>query len=297
MLNFLRKPGWKTWLAVVGAIGAAGLFLWLNTSTPRLALFWVFGLGLGFVLQRSRFCFVSAVSNCFVFKDTRLLEGITMGLFVATIGFGVIMFRIMPEPGPGFIRSGALVTPFGWHLVLGGAMFGLGMMLAGGCIVGNLYRIGEGAVASVVAFAGILAGMGILQFNWPWWWKNYVGKQSAIWLPAEIGWFWSIALTLGVIAIIYIILRIVRGRSAPAESVPCEAVPPWPARVSGWFRAMFKTAWPLAAGGIVLGIINVLMYRVVDRPWTVTGEIMTWSQGLFDILHIPPPPMGAVPGT
>jgi hypothetical protein len=175
MSKILSKPGWKTCAAILGCAGAVAVFLWLNTSLPRLALFWVFGLALGFVLQRSRFCFVSAVSNCFVFKDTRLLEGIMGGLFIATIGFAAIM-RGIPA---GTIPDGAVVTPFGWHLLLGGVMFGLGMMLSGGCIVGNLYRIGEGALASVVAFIGILAGMGMLQFNWPWWWNGYISKLPA----------------------------------------------------------------------------------------------------------------------
>ncbi len=297
MFNFLSKLSWKSWAAVLGIIGAAAVFFWLNSWVPRIALFWLFGLGLGFVLQRSRFCWVSAVSNCFLFKDTRLLEGVMGGLFIATIGFAAYMYRLMPDPGPGILRYDVIVSPFGWHLLLGGAMFGFGMMLSGGCIVGNLYRIGEGAMSAVVAFAGILAGMGILQFTWPWWWDNYIGKQSALWLPVELGWVGALALTLGIISVLYVILRVVRGRSERTPSEQCEKTPPWPARIAGWARAVFKTAWPLAAGGVVLGLINVAMYWAVDHPWTVTGEIMSWSQGLFEILRIPPPPIGAVPGT
>lgn len=287
---------WKLGAAVAGLLGVAAVFTWLNTSFSRLALFWLFGLAIGFVLQRARFCFVSAVSNCFLFRDTRLLEGVMAGLFIATIGFSAIMYQMMPEPGPGFIRSGALVTPFGWHLLLGGVMFGFGMLLAGGCIVGNLYKIGEGAVSAVVAFVGILAGMGILQFTWPWWWNNYIGKQSAIWLPAEIGWPGAIGLTLGIIVILYLILRLVRGKGQP-KPVLAAARLPWSSKLAGFGRAIFKQAWPLALGGVILGLLNVAMYLAVDRPWTITGEVMSWAQGLFNLVHIPPPPLEAVPGT
>jgi len=112
-----KKLNWRPWLGAAAIAGVLGVFLWLNAGYPRLALFWVFGLALGFVLQRSRFCFVSAVSNCVLFRDTRLLEGILGGLFVAVIGFAAVMYPQMPEPGPGFLRNSALmVSPFGWHL-------------------------------------------------------------------------------------------------------------------------------------------------------------------------------------
>jgi len=32
------------------------------------------------------------------------------------------------------------------------------MVLAGGCVVGTLYKMGSGSVASAVAFVGLLAG-------------------------------------------------------------------------------------------------------------------------------------------
>jgi uncharacterized protein len=298
MSSFVHRVTWKTWAAALGIAVAIAVFVWLNQTLPRLALFWVFGVALGFVLQRSRFCFVSGISNCFLFKDTRQLEGVMVGLFLATIGFAAVMNYVPAVSGGGVgIAAGAVATPFGWHLLLAGAMFGFGMMLAGGCIMGNLYRIGEGAVSALIVFIGVMAGMGILQFTWPWWWNNYISKLSSVWLPDKIGWAGAIALTLGVIIALYVILRIVRGRSEHTQIESCENTPAWPSRITRWGRAIFKTGWPLAAGGIVLALINIVMYWTLNRPWTVTGELMTWAQGLFDTLHLPPPPVGAVPGS
>ena len=42
----------------------------------------------------------------------------------------------------------AHVTPANGHLLLGGFSFGLGMVLAGGCISGQLYRLGEGSLVA-----------------------------------------------------------------------------------------------------------------------------------------------------
>ncbi len=284
---------WKLWTGLAGIAGARAVFLWLNSSLPRLALFWLFGLLLGFVLQRSRFCFVSAISNCVLFRETKLLEGVLGGLFIATIGFAFVMHRMVPDPSSGVFPITAVVSPFGWHLALGGTMFGFGMLLAGGCIVGNMYRIGEGGLPALAAFLGVMLGMGALQFTWPWW-RGYIEGLPHIWLPAQLGWFGAVGLTLLVIAVLFIVVRALR---AKAPLAPRTAPPTLAGTFARMADSFLGKAWPLVLGGVLLALINVLMFQVVDRPWTVTGELMSWAQGLFNIIHLPPPPFDAVPGT
>ena len=53
------------------------------------------------------------------------------------------------------------VPPFWWAAnIAGGLMFGVGMVLAGGCSSGTCYRVGEGMAGSVLALTGF--GLGIL---------------------------------------------------------------------------------------------------------------------------------------
>ena len=287
---------YKLWIGFAALFGAICVFFSLNARTPRLALFWVFGLAFGFVVQRSRFCFVSAISNFFIFKDRRLLVGILTGLFIATIGFTVIMHSQVSDPSTG-IPATAYVAPFGWHLVLAGLIFGLGMMLAGGCILGTLYRIGEGALASLIALLGIVIGMGILQHNWPWWWNSYISRLPNVWLPAHVGWIAAVGLTL--VSILLLLKLVTSG----------EAIRPVPqqekmiinksagTRLKSLVRSIFVQGWPLATGGIVLGLGNILLYQTAQRPWGITGEVMRWSQNVMQTIHIPAPPVGNVPGT
>jgi len=283
---------------LLGLAIAVVVYFLLNTVSLRISLFWVFGLGLGVVLQRSRFCLVSTIKSCLIIRDTSRLEGMMIGLFIATIGFTAIMARMMPDPGPGFIRSAVVVSPFGWHLMLGGILFGAGAMLCGGCVVGHLYRLGEGSGSSAMAFIGILVGMGALQFNWPWWWNNYISRQAAVWLPAKMGWTAAVGMTLAVITVLYFFLRcIVRKPVSPESAEVCLCSLPQKRRLPERKIAIFKAAWSPAAGWVMLGIINVLMYLTLERPWTVTGEIMSWAQGVCVLLRIPVPPLQAVPGT
>ena len=131
----------------VAAAAAAFVILVGTASSDRVsAVFWLFGLAFGFVLQRSRFCFASAFRDLFLLGDARVMKGIIAGLAVATAGFAVVMARMLPEVGFGSLPPGATVLPLGLHTLLGGVLFGIGMVLAGGCTSGSLYRAGEGYV-------------------------------------------------------------------------------------------------------------------------------------------------------
>ena len=67
----------------------------------------------------------------------------------------------MPEPSFGAIAAGAHVVPLGLNLAVGGLLFGIGMVIAGGCVSGTLYRIGEGYLASWASLLGILLGLSL----------------------------------------------------------------------------------------------------------------------------------------
>ncbi len=284
-----RALNWKPWAGLAALAGAVLVFFLLRPAYPRLALFWVFGLLFGYVLQRSRFCFVSAVSNFAFLRDTRLIEGILGGLALMTVGFAFIMHAEVPDPASGAIPATAFVAPFGWHLVLAGVLFGVGMLLAGGCILSNLYRVGEGAVASLVAFVGILAGFAILQHNYPWWWSHYISARPQVWLPASLGWPGAVAVTLAVLALAYLAVRHFR---APQ---PAKTARPFAFRAG--LRALFTKAWPLALGGLLLAALNVLLYWQTQRPWGISGEVMRWAQLVQASVHLPAPPTTTVPGT
>ena len=258
-------------------------------ATPRLATFWVLGLIFGFVVQRSRFCFVSAISNFALFGDNRLVKGILIGLLISTIGFSAIM---LPGGSSTIIPSGAHVSPFGWHLVLAGLLFGFGMMLAGGCLLSTLYRLGEGALSSFVVLFGVLFGMSIFQLTSnPW--NKYILERVPFWMPQHFGWILSIIITTTVITLLILIVFI---KSPRIKRIATEKK-----RFSDELKqapkAVFVNAWSLTLGGILFGLFNILMFAVVQRPFGITGELMRWANIIMGALRIPTPPLGGIPGT
>jgi hypothetical protein len=66
------------------------------------------------------------------------------------------------------IETYPYIKDAGLFTALGGVIFGIGMVLAGGCASGTLYRIGEGYVTSLVALVGMLLGIAVFGESYSW---------------------------------------------------------------------------------------------------------------------------------
>jgi len=53
--------------------------------------------------------------------------------------------------------------------LLGGLLFGIGMVLAGGCVVGTLYKLGSVSFPALLALAGLVGGSTLYAFFHPTW--------------------------------------------------------------------------------------------------------------------------------
>ena len=106
------------------------------------------GVLFGFVLQRGRFCMVSAFRDPLVMKEYNLLKAVAIAIAVEMIGFLILVgLNVIPALNP---------KPFNYVAnIVGGLVFGVGAAFAGGCASGTSYRIGEGMVGSFVAMLGL----------------------------------------------------------------------------------------------------------------------------------------------
>jgi uncharacterized membrane protein YedE/YeeE len=111
------------------------------------------GLVAGFVMHRADFCVAAAFRDLFLFRDGFLLRQMVLlvAVSMALFEFGRLVGLIANQPFP------LLGVPTLANLA-GGFVFGVGMVLAGGCVVGSLYKLGAGSLASGLAVAGMIAG-------------------------------------------------------------------------------------------------------------------------------------------
>ena len=103
----------------------------------------------GAIAQRSHFCTMGAVSDIVTMGDWTRMRMWGMAAGVAMIGFAVLVATRQIDPAKTLYASSRLI----WlSALVGGAMFGFGMVLASGCGSKTLVRVGGGSLKSVVVF-------------------------------------------------------------------------------------------------------------------------------------------------
>ncbi|TKX64964.1 YeeE/YedE family protein [Halorubrum sp. GN12_10-3_MGM] len=117
------------------------------------------GLAFGILLQKARFCFVSAFRDFVAFKDTRVLKGLLAGIAVMTVFWSL-------QATFGYFR-GFWTPAWGLGSLFGGFVFGLGMTLAGGCASGTLYRAGQGYLQFWLVLLFMFVGYVLFAFAFP----------------------------------------------------------------------------------------------------------------------------------
>lgn len=144
------------------------------------------GLGAGAVMHRSDYCLAGMFRDLFLFRRTDklrtlvLLVAVTMLLFEAARLLGLLP----AYPFPLFYAPTAAN-------VVGGLVFGVGMVLAGGCVVGTLYRMGAGSLLSATAFGGMIVGSGLYAEFHPAWAafiRATTPVPDKVTLPQFLGW-------------------------------------------------------------------------------------------------------------
>ncbi len=197
------------------------------------------GVLFGFILQRGRFCMNSAFRDAILLKDNVLLKTVFAALLVELVGFA-----LMDAVGAIAINP----KPFWWGAnLLGSFIFGIGMVLAGGCASGITYRTGEGMVGSMTAVlglatAGFFTAAGFLK-------PFKANLQAATTVSGADG----NALTLhGILGMDYTTLALIIAVIAIAvwyfvaksKNEECEADPGW-----GWLNT-----------GILVGLVGILAF-------------------------------------
>ena len=166
------------WLYGRSGFGARGLFL-------------LFGAVFGVVFQRSRFCLVRAFREPFMTGAADHTRAAALSIVVSMLGFAILKFTDLKDKGDWVFPSA------GAGALLGGLLFGVGMVLAGGCGAGSIWRAGEGQVKLWVALgtfalAASATRLTLAQFGL----QSRLG--SAVFLPTALGWAGAIVLVIAI---------------------------------------------------------------------------------------------------
>lgn len=155
------------------------------------------GLLAGGIMQRSDFCMTAAFRDFFLFRSTTMLAALLLLIAASAALFELVRLLRGAER---FVLTAYGVPSLG--TTLGGVIFGIGMVLAGGCVVGTLYRLGAGSRLALWALGGMIGGSALYAEIHPAWMelkkRTTLGPQ-AVTLPQWSGlppWCFVLALLL-----------------------------------------------------------------------------------------------------
>lgn len=198
-----RKKKNQIPIALVIFIVIAGIGVWLGIREENLLLYWVIGLAFGFILQRSRFCFTASMRDPYLTKSTSITRAVLIAFALTSIGFTAIKYGYFANglaiPGQSYIATISIAT------AVGAFMFGIGMVIAGGCASGTLMRIGEGFWMQVISLFFFIVGSMWGAHDYGWWMRTFMLGGRKIFLPDHLGWFGGLMTNLAIIVVLYVI--------------------------------------------------------------------------------------------
>ncbi|MDY3114008.1 MAG: selenium metabolism membrane protein YedE/FdhT [Helicobacter sp.] len=146
---FIAIFAWIAYLMFFGKIPE-------GKKIPILGIAMLFGVGFGYVISRAQICFTSAFRDLFITGRGYMAKAVIVGMMVSTIGvFSYIMLGMPPK-----------IMWAAPNAIIGGFLFGLGIVIAGGCECGWMYRAVEGQVHYWIVGVGNVIGSTILAATW-----------------------------------------------------------------------------------------------------------------------------------
>lgn len=236
------------------------------------------GAALGVVMQRGRFCVTGMLRDIFLQRSWRTFVALLIVISVHAVGLAALTTTGVITPDYSTFAPAAVIV--------GGFLFGVGIILAGGCASGTWYRSAEGLVGSWIALTmyalsaaamktGALAGFTEWMTSWD------TGLTT---VPETLGvspwWFAGALALLTIVLTRHFLIR--------------ESKMPKPARLGN--RPTWKKPLHVYTAGALIGLIGVIAWPLsaaagrnsglgITTPtanianYTVTGdtELIDWG--------------------
>ncbi|MFD7522394.1 selenium metabolism membrane protein YedE/FdhT [Paenibacillus chitinolyticus] len=143
--------------AAIALAYAALIVYFFAAGKTMLGAAAIFGAAFGILIERGQICFTSAFRDLWISGRATMTKAITAGMAISSVATLIIILVYGLEPITKIAAPSTLV---------GGILFGLGIVLAGGCETGMMYRLMEGQVVFLPVFIGNIIGATALAYVW-----------------------------------------------------------------------------------------------------------------------------------
>ncbi len=247
------------------------------------------GALLGFVLQRGRWCLTGGFRDMYIAKDNRMFYALLLAITVQSV-----MVYALIAAGKVQFTAGT----FSLVAIISGAfVFGIGIILAGGCATGTWYRAGEGLIGSWAALGfymltaammktGVLAGITTSVSS-----AGVVNNSMAETLHVN---------TWILIAVLVLVVSVVLINYARRPKVKIPQLKP---KKSGLAHILFEKRWSPFVTAVLVGLIAAIAWPVSEATgrmfglgvtvptanilqFAVTGDNQFLNWGMFLVLGL-----------
>ncbi|HIX43553.1 YeeE/YedE thiosulfate transporter family protein [Kurthia populi] len=247
------------------------------------------GALLGFVLQRGRWCLTGGFRDMYIAKDNRMFYALLLAITVQSV-----MVYALIAAGKVQFTAGT----FSLVAIISGAfVFGIGIILAGGCATGTWYRAGEGLIGSWAALGfymltaammktGVLAGITTSVSS-----VGVVNNSMAETLHVN---------TWILIAVLVLVVSVVLINYARRPKVKIPQLKP---KKSGLAHILFEKRWSPFVTAVLVGLIAAIAWPVSEATgrmfglgvtvptanilqFAVTGDNQFLNWGMFLVLGL-----------
>ncbi len=229
------------------------------------------GALLGFVMQRGRFCLTGGFRDMYIAKDYRMFYALLIAIAVQSIGvYTLIQFGAIEFSAGGFSWMATIIGSF---------IFGIGIVLAGGCATGTWYRAGEGLLGSWIALFGYMFMSAVM--------------KSGVLVPVDQTMKSvqtatnSIADSTGISVWVYIAVftAIVLFLTIKEYRKPKIAIPTMKPKRTGLSHLFFEKRWHPFFTAVLVGVIAIMAWPLSEATGRMSGlGITTPSANILQFL-------------
>lgn len=260
-------------LAVAATLLVLGFFLISQLVDLRQGTLFLIGGGLGVALYHGSFGFTGGWRRMVVERRGR-------GMRAQMLAIGVATLAMLPLVAAGSVGGQALVgamAPVGVSVLLGAAIFGLGMQLGGGCGSGTLFTVGGGSARMLVTLVFFIVGALVGTAHLPFWLAQ--PALPAISLGATLGVGPAVALTIAGLGLVALVTALIEKRvHGNLEVEPAPSRPNW-----SW---VWRGPWPMVGAGLMLALLNIATLLVAGHPWSITYGFGLWGAKIAQAIGI-----------
>lgn len=295
-------------LVLVGLMFVFGGYVGGFKSSLPLQLF--IGVLIGYTLSRGSFGFAGIVRQPYITGNGLMVKAFIRMMFLTMVVYlGIQWFSQGAGALPAYAADGGAVIPGTQNVynvnlpfIIGATVFGMGMVIAGGCASGTLVNAGVGQGRAFITLLFFI--IGTLPGGWFRETLLSTGLGSAslrAFFPESMGYMGAFILSVVLLGIVYVLTVLYEQRRKSLDSfVDIPDVPPAPAEdkeegslLISMYDRVFVRPWSMAQTTITLALLLLFIPVAFGNSWGVTSAYHKIAATAVDKLGIPLSPGNA----